>query len=94
MIPKHLESTWKMLQDSFPEGVSDQDYLPLLKVLYENMSDGNLADVVSRFTGRERGMVYNDVLKAGAGVGIEPMAVERVRERLAPFGLADWLKEP
>lgn len=38
-IPAHLASTYQLIQCAFPQGINEQIYLPLLKILYEHMSD-------------------------------------------------------
>ncbi len=89
-VPAHLVSTAALITKTFPEGVPEADYLPLLAVLYPHMADENLVEVVSLLTGRERGAVLNDVYAAGAGAGLRPDAVEAVRARLVAAGLDQW----
>jgi hypothetical protein len=42
-IPPHLQSTYKLIQCAFPNGIEAVDYEPLLALLSEDMSDRNLA---------------------------------------------------
>jgi hypothetical protein len=51
-IPAHLVSTYQLLECAFPVGIEEQEYLPLLSILYEQMSDRSLAQVIAEFTGR------------------------------------------
>lgn len=92
-IPAHLVSTADLISKAFPEGVQETDYVPLLAVLYPHMADKNLAEIVSLLTGRDRGVVLNDVYAAGAGVGLDPDAVAAVRARLVTAGLDKWSLE-
>ncbi|WP_426755275.1 hypothetical protein [Myxococcus sp. Y35] len=92
-IPPHLMSSTNLIGRAFPDGVSEADYLPLLAVLYPHMADENLAEVVSLLTGRDRGVVLNNVYAAGAGLGLNPAAVAAVRTRLASAGLDEWALE-
>jgi hypothetical protein len=61
-IPAHLVSTYQLLHCAFPHGVGTEEYLPLLALLYEQMSDRSLAQVIAEFTGREYHAVLNDSL--------------------------------
>lgn len=62
-IPAHLVSTYQLLQCAFPQGIEEQEYLPLLSILYEEMSDRSLAQVISEFIGKEYPAVLNDVYR-------------------------------
>ncbi|RYD67927.1 MAG: DUF3349 domain-containing protein, partial [Verrucomicrobiaceae bacterium] len=64
--PPYVVSTLALLEKAFPAGVAEEEYMPLLVLLYPYLSDRNLAEVVSMFTGRMYGGVLNDVY----GVGI------------------------
>ncbi|WP_216627569.1 DUF3349 domain-containing protein [Corallococcus exercitus] len=84
--------TLAMLGRAFPEGVSEADYRPLLAVLYPYFSDRNLADVVSRFTGRAYGLVLNDVYGVQS-TKLTADAVASIHARLVVAGLDAWSKE-
>lgn len=92
-IPSHLVSTANLICEAFPNGLADDDYLPLLAVLYPHMSDENLAEVVILLTGRERGEVMNDVYAAGAGIGLHLDTVAAVRAQLVAVGFEEWIRE-
>ena len=89
-IPAHLRSTANLISRAFPDGIPETGYLPLLAVLYPHMADENLAEVVSLHTGRDRGVVLNDVYAAGAGVSPAPDAVASVHARLVSTGMSQW----
>ena len=92
-IPAHLVSTYQLLQAAFPQGIEDQEYLPLLSILYEQMSDRSLAQVIAEFTGREYHTVLNDVYRVGAaetGVG---EVVGSVNQKLMRCDYEKWLLE-
>ncbi|OJH38635.1 DUF3349 domain-containing protein [Cystobacter ferrugineus] len=93
VIPPHLASTVKLIRSAFSEGIPQDEYLPLLAVLYPFMADENLAEVASMLTGRDRGATLNDVYAAGAGVGFSQEAVARVKNRLEAVGLDEWSQE-
>jgi hypothetical protein len=62
-IAPYLLSTYKLLQRSFPDGIEVQDYLPLLALLDDEMSDRNLAEVVAHYTGKDYEIVSYFVSK-------------------------------
>jgi hypothetical protein len=92
-IPTHLASTYKLLQCTFPQGISDEFYLPLLSILYEEMSDRNLAEVISEFTRRDYHTVLNDVYRVAAIPISSPELVEFVRQKLTNCNYEKWLVE-
>ncbi len=46
-VPAHLRSTYAMIIRTFPERLPDEDYLPLLAVLAESMSQRAVAKTVA-----------------------------------------------
>ncbi|MBR1702604.1 MAG: hypothetical protein IJ716_11685 [Lachnospiraceae bacterium] len=50
------------LKTIFPNKVCENEYRILLKVLYEEYSDRNLAELMARFTDKSYEEVYNDIL--------------------------------
>lgn len=93
-IPAHLVSTYQLLQCAFPQGIEEQEYFPLLLILYEEMSDRSLAQVIAEFTGREYHAVLNDVYRVGAAApfssSIEEV-LDRVKQRLNHCDYEKWL---
>ena len=87
-VPSHLASTAAMLRETFPAGLSKEDYQPLIVVLSEEMSQRNLAEVLSAVFGLNYHRILND-----NGRAVDAADVERVRRKLVPFGYDQWLKE-
>lgn len=97
-IPAHLVSTYQLLQCAFPQGIEEQEYIPLLSILYEQMSDRGLAQVIAEFTAREYHAVLNDIYRVG-GVGTLPLSSEieqvlnSVKQKLIRCDYQKWLIE-
>jgi len=91
-IPTELASTFAMLSRAFPSGIDADDYRPLLGVLYDEMSHRQLADLIHHLTGKHQVEALNDVWGVGADPPVTP-EIERIRQRLRPFGYEDWLRE-
>jgi len=67
--------------------------LPTLRILYDHMSDRNLADVFAHINGGDAGVWLNEVYRAAA-LAIDDQAVQRARSLLEKHGLSGWLDEP
>lgn len=93
-IPDELKSTADMLRCAFPEGIEPPAYVPLLAILYEHMSDRNIALVISAITGRAWEEVLNDVYKIGSGsISVATHVLSDVACRLRDCGFDEWTKE-
>jgi hypothetical protein len=92
-IPAHLVSTYQLLQCAFPQGVEDQEYLPLLSVLYEHMSDRSLAQAIADFTGREYYLVLNDVYRLGVMAAFSAQVMDAIKQKLIHCDYEKWLLE-
>lgn len=93
-IPTHLVSTYQLLQRAFPHGLDDDIYLPLLSILYEEMSDRSLAQVIAEYTGRDYYVVLNDVYYVGSNTAVVlPEIVNLVKQKLMDSGYEIWLNE-
>jgi hypothetical protein len=95
-LPPYLRSTQEMLRRAYPEGIPEDDYLPLLALLHAHMSFRTLARVMADATGRAYETVYQDVLGAASPhqPGKPPLIdLERVRLRLQPHGFEQWCAE-
>lgn len=96
-IPAHLVSTYQLLQCAFPQGIEEQEYLPVLSILYEEMSDRSLAQVIADFTGKDYLAVLNDVYRVGAAEVFSSSTVENVRDsvkqKLIRCNYEKWLLE-
>ena len=60
-IQDHNRPTYILLNSAFPGGVPEPFYLPLLFVLYEEMSNRSISRVISFVTDKEYSEVYNDI---------------------------------
>lgn len=92
-VAPYLLSTYKLIQCAFPNGVDSESYLPLLALLYDEMSDRCLAKVVAKYTGKDYYIVLNDVYGVGSTDKPSPEAVAKVKQRLLACGYEEWLKE-
>lgn len=93
LIPKHLMSTYLMLSEAFCDGSLDNEsYFAVLYYLYEYMSDRNLADIISKFTGKDWGIVINDVLKIRT-VKLDKDILQTVKKALDKAGFKEWCEE-
>ena len=61
-----LKSTYSMLKCAFPNDISSEEYFALLDILYNHLSDRNLARVIACLTGKDYYVIINDVYKVGA----------------------------
>ena len=93
MIPPHLDSTWQLLKRAFPNGISEEDYLAVLDQLYPHMADENLQNVVALFTGRDPGVVLNDIFRVGSGGAVSAKVRASVGDRLCRAGFDEWVEE-
>jgi uncharacterized protein YktB (UPF0637 family) len=91
-IPNNLFSTYQMLDGAFGNGIQEKQYFALLDILYEELSDRNLALIMSKITKKEYSEVLNDIYKLSKTIIKEDMHKE-VLDRLKVYGYDDWLKE-
>ena len=87
-----LRFTEMIIIKSYPDGIPDGEYLPLIRAVYDHLSDRNLALVLSSVSGREHGEVLNDVYKA-AGIDPDSASVKAVVAKLQKHGYDAWLNE-
>jgi len=91
-LSQHLRPTCNFLQTAFPQGIDRDDYLPLLALLGEELSDRNLAEVVACAFGMDYESVLNDIYRARSTDAPSPEAVEKVKQWLLPYGYESWLR--
>ena len=95
-ILAHLVSTYHLLECAFPQGIDAEEYLPLLSILYEQMSDRALAQVIAEFTGKEYYAVLNAVYRVGAAGAVyseDEDVLDRIRQKLMNCNYEKWLRE-
>ncbi len=91
-IPEHLHTTYAMLKEAFDKGLSEAEYDATIKVLYDEMSDRNIAIVLSLITNKDESQVINDVYRVSQS-NIEDGVVDKVKSILKPLGYEEWLDE-
>ncbi len=91
-VPMHLISTFNMLKKAFPKGIDYTSYYPVVALLYENMSDKNLADIVSYFVDKDSSVILNDIYSLNS-VAINNKDKEEVYKILKTAGYDEWIKE-
>ena len=90
-VPIHLRSTVVLLKKSFPTGLEENEYLAVIQLLYDYMSDRNLAEVLAFVTGKPYESCYNDI----CGVchrTLEASVYEFTKNKLYENGYADWME--
>ena len=91
--PLGLESTFSFLRAAYPNGLPERDYMPLLSILWDYMSERALGQTFEVLFERDRHFVQNDAAAAKSSSPPPPAEVERVREYLLQFGLERWISE-
>lgn len=92
-IPPHLQSTYKLIQCAFPNGIEAEDYEPLLALLSEEISDRNLAAVISYYVDKEYSVVLNDVYRVQSIDIPKTEAIDNLKKHLFSCGYQQWLEE-
>lgn len=93
IVSPHLLSTYRLINCTFPDGIESEAYFPLLALLYDEISARNLAEIVAHCTGKNYGVVLNDLYRVRSTDIPEPEAIEKVRQRLLPCGYEKWLEQ-
>jgi hypothetical protein len=92
-IPQSLQSTIRLLEHSYPEGLSEDTLLPVLRLLYDKLSDRNLALVANRQVAcLEPSIALNKIYEATA-LDLHDPRVQAAVERLKKHGYDAWLAE-
>jgi hypothetical protein len=92
-IPAHLVSTYQLIQCAYPQGIEEQDYLPLLSVLSEHMSDRSLAQVIAEYMGKEYYVVLNDVYRIRSMAPFSTEVIDVIQQKLMRCHYQQWLAE-
>lgn len=87
-----LWGTVEMLRAAYPEGWSAAQRLPLLRALYDHMSDRNLATAMAFVSGVNKTVLLNDIGHA-ASLSLDDPAVQETVERLRRHGYEAWSAE-
>jgi len=92
-ILPYLQSTYKLIQCAFPNGIEAEDYEPLLALLSQEMSDKNLAEVIAYYLGKEYSVVLNDVYRVQSIDIPKAEAIANLKNNLLGCGYQQWLEE-
>jgi hypothetical protein len=91
-LPDYLASTFQMLKCAFPNGIPTAWYYSVLSILYSEMSDRNLAVVMSYLTEKTYEEILNDVYRIGASaVEIDDEILRAAQKTLDGCGFANWV---
>lgn len=91
-INSALESTEKMLKKAFETGISEEEYYALLFLLYDYMSDENLAIVMENLTKKSKWIIQNDIA-VSINKDFSPEIIMSIEERLNANGFKEWTCE-
>ncbi|UKO99639.1 DUF3349 domain-containing protein [Nostoc sp. UHCC 0870] len=92
-IPPHLQSTYKLIQCAFSDGIEAENYDLLLALLSEEMSDRNLAEVIAYYVGKDYRIVLNDVYRVQSIAVPKGEAINNLKKVLLSCGYQDWIHE-
>ncbi|MNJ50969.1 hypothetical protein D3C77_462610 [compost metagenome] len=82
-----------MLKSAFPNGIGNEDYYPIMCLLYEYMSDRNLAEVISSITEKDIAIILNDIQKSVSVNLPSDEVMQKIRKKLLPYGFEEWTEE-
>lgn len=88
-VPKKHRSTVNLISAAYPHGIPEEDYLPLLRLLHEEMTFRAIAAVMYSF-GKNADETYLDASAAASAEGATTTEVERVRLKLLMHGYEVW----
>jgi hypothetical protein len=92
VLPKHLESSISMLASAYPTGIPTAEVLPVMRALYDHMSDRCLAKALGIMLGEDYALLLNRVYEA-AQLDISSAPVQAVVELLERHGYREWCDE-
>ena len=88
-INSALKSTEKMLKKTFETGISEEEYYVLLFLLYDYMSDENLAIVMENLTKKSKWVIENDIA-VSIKKDFSPEIIISIEDRLNANGFKEW----
>ena len=92
VVPDHLRSTVDLLRRAYPGDIPERDYLCVVAILGEFMSERALGEVISHCSAHHRLEVGNDWASLSRNRPMES-EIERVRRVLVGVGLEAWIEE-
>ena len=84
-----LKSTEKILKKTFETGISEEEYYVLLFLLYDYMSDENLAIVMENLTKKSKWVIENDIA-VSINKDFSPEIIISIEDRLNANGFKEW----
>ena len=90
-IPEVLKSTYMMLYQVFPNGISEEDYWIVLYLLYDYMADENLAVVMSFFIDKPLAIIENDIYRV-CQMQLDSELLDKIKSKLEQCGFEEWKK--
>ena len=91
-IPAYISSTIALLQRSYPEGLLNEDIPYIFILLYEHMSDRNLATVLSFFNKTSPEEALNDIYLYST-MTLQKEKLTTIEAKLIANGLIEWVEE-
>lgn len=86
----YLHETYELLVCAFPDGIPEEQYIPLLAILHPEMSFRTIAEVLSSLMQKSYIEIYNDASGFGLDLLPDSEQIEKVRERLVKCGYEQW----
>lgn len=90
-IPEVLKSTYMMLYQVFPDGISEEYYWIVLYLLYDYMADENLAVVMSFFIDKPLEIIENDIYRV-CQMQLDSELLDKIKSKLEQYGFEEWKK--
>lgn len=90
-ISEALNSTYDMLLHAFSDGISEEYYWIILYLLYDYMSDENLAIVMSNLVNKSFETISNDIYKVN-WMEFDSDLLSEIENRLERHGFIEWKK--
>jgi len=91
-IPEFLKSTYIMLIEAFPNGICEEYYWVILYLLYDYISDRNLALVMSYLINKPSEIIMNDIYRV-CQMEFNFKLIEEINGKLDKYGFEEWKKE-
>ncbi|WP_226648551.1 hypothetical protein [Microbulbifer variabilis] len=85
-MEEFIKNDLKALQSAFPNGITDDEYFPLIDTLYGEYSNRNLATLLSEFLGTNYFDLTRDIDKSQSSGKSDELKVSKVRHRLSEAG--------
>lgn len=64
-----------------------------MRLLYEHMSDRNLAETIALVTNEPENVILNEVYRVSVELALNDASVQNVVQRLSKHGFEEWCRE-